>query len=553
MSPELYQRVRKLLEEALDRPEAERLSFLEAACGRDENALREVRQLLKAHGDLDGFLEEETGRPQRIGRYLITGELGRGAMGIVYEATDPLIGRQIAIKIIHLQSFAEAKDAMFLRERLFREARSAGVLSHPGIVVVFDVGEERDMAFIAMERLDGPSLFQMLESGRKIEWTEALDILRQTAVALDYAHQSGIVHRDIKPANIMLHKGAIVKVTDFGIAKITAARGYTQTGLLMGTPSYMSPEQIQVRPLDGRSDQFSLAVVAYELLTGTLPFEADSVAPLAHMIAYADRPSAHAANPALPEAVDEVLYRGLAKLPNGRYASCAEFVAALEKAITEVPPAAPPPTFAAKCRKRTLLGYLASAASVALTLALAVLGYKLVSPSPKPVVSPDQISFAPILPPPDPNRPPPVPQPLFSDAHRLESLLRAANRGDTRAMVVVGEIYMEDSPVVSKDYPQALLWFRKAADAGNPSGMLFLGAMCYLGNGIPEDWGLAASWYRKAADLGNPDAMYDLGRMYENGRGVGKDLKQATALYRRAAQLGNTEAEAGLARLAAYP
>src|SRR5580692_7060998 len=248
MSPELHGRVRSLFDQALDRPEAERLSFVQSACTGDPEVLQAVVRLLEAHGSADSFLEDDTRPARHIGRYLVTGELGRGAMGIVYEAIDPLIGRKVAVKVIHLQAFADAGEARFLRDRLFREARSAGALSHPGIVVVFDVGQEGDLAFIAMERVEGVSLYQVLASGRKIPRAEAFDILRQAASALDYAHRNGVVHRDIKPANIMLDKGVTVKIADFGIAKITSTEHHTVTGMVMGTPSYMSPEQIEALP-----------------------------------------------------------------------------------------------------------------------------------------------------------------------------------------------------------------------------------------------------------------------------------------------------------------
>jgi serine/threonine-protein kinase len=187
-----------------------------------------------------------------------------------------------------------------------------------------------------MERVEGVSLYQALASGRGIARAEALEILRQAAAALDYAHRNGVVHRDIKPANIILDRGVTVKVADFGIAKITSTEHHTVTSMVMGTPSYMSPEQIEALPLDGRSDQFSLAVVAYELLTGRRPFQADSLATLAHMIVYADRPSARGVNPGLPPPVDVVLRRSLARFPNDRYPSCTEFVVALEAASNDI-------------------------------------------------------------------------------------------------------------------------------------------------------------------------------------------------------------------------
>ncbi|HLY18551.1 MAG TPA: serine/threonine-protein kinase [Bryobacteraceae bacterium] len=339
MSTYPHQLVRRVFEEALDRPEAERMAFVEAACANNPEVLRQVKELLAARAEAGDFLQQEPERPRRIGRYVITGELGRGAMGIVYEAVDPLIGRGVAIKVIHLQPLAGSADTAFLRDRLFREARSAGMLFHPGIAVILDVGQEGDLSFIAMERVDGPSLFQVLEKERRIDRARALSIVRQTAAALDFAHDKGVVHRDIKPANIMLEKGVTVKVADFGIAKITNAQQQTQTGFPMGTPSYMSPEQVDGRTLDGRSDQFSLAVVGYELLTGSKPFQAETVTSLLHLIACGPRPSAHAANPELPAAADGIFQRVFARLPEERYASCAEFVAALEAALAGAPAA----------------------------------------------------------------------------------------------------------------------------------------------------------------------------------------------------------------------
>jgi len=287
----------------------------------------------------------------RIGRYTVTRELGRGGMGIVYEATDPSIGRTVAIKVINLQFLTGDGEAQLLRERLFREARSAGALSHPGIVVVYDVGEDREMAFIAMEFVDGPSLQQVLQSGGKLPPAEVVEILRQVAAALDYAHRSGVVHRDIKPPNIMLHQGIQVKIADFGIAKITTAPKFTVTGLVMGTPAYMSPEQIEGRDVDGRSDQFSLAVVAYEMLTGTVPFQGKTYVSVVHSIVYGERPSARAANPLLPPAFDAVLGRGMAASPEDRFATCAEFVSALNTALhAAAPPATAGPSPASPAR-----------------------------------------------------------------------------------------------------------------------------------------------------------------------------------------------------------
>jgi len=400
MSPELHQRVRKLFDEALERPEAERVSFLEEACSGNRQVFEEVSRLLGAHVESQSFLEDRpTHRSERIDRYVIKGELGKGAMGVVYEAVDPWIGRTVAVKVISMES-ADPKQVEFMRESLFREARSAGVLSHPGIVTIFDVGQENDAAFIAMERVEGPTLEYLLRSGRIANSTVALDILRQAAAALDYAHQNGVVHRDVKPANIMIHKGTTVKIADFGIAKVATAQFHTRTGTVLGTPSYMSPDQIEMRPVDGRSDQFSLAVVAYEMLTGVRPFQEESLPPLLHAILYGKRPSACAANPALPAGVDAVLERALRRFPDERYPTCSEFVAALDACCVPIPakvplrsaetellggtahPTPPPPLPAPPARKRSVNppAYLLAVGG-ALVLLCGFLLYKVLAPS----------------------------------------------------------------------------------------------------------------------------------------------------------------------------
>src|ERR1051325_3079950 len=184
----------------------------------------------------------------RIGRYKIVRELGRGAMGVVYHAIDPNIGRPVAIKTIQLGGTRTPEEQERLRERLFREARSAGILSHPGIVTIYDVEQQGDLAYIAMEYVDGPTLDQMLSTGKQHPAEQLFSILNQTAAALDYAHGKGIVHRDIKPANIMIAAEGVAKITDFGIAKVTASEQFTMTGSIVGTPHYMSPEQGQGQP-----------------------------------------------------------------------------------------------------------------------------------------------------------------------------------------------------------------------------------------------------------------------------------------------------------------
>jgi serine/threonine protein kinase len=268
----------------------------------------------------------------RIGRYKIVRELGRGAMGVVYHAIDPNIGRPVAIKTIQLSGIRKPDEQERLRERLFREARSAGILSHPGIVTIYDVEQQGELAYIAMEYVDGPTLDQLLSEPQPLAPNRIFSILAQTAAALDYAHGKGIVHRDIKPANIMIAGDGTAKITDFGIAKITASDHFTMTGSIVGTPHYMSPEQVQGQTVDGRSDQFSLAVIAYEMLTGEKPYTGEHLTTVVYKIVAEEPMAPHRINSTLGGAIDGALRKGLAKKPDARYRTCSEFIEALEKA-----------------------------------------------------------------------------------------------------------------------------------------------------------------------------------------------------------------------------
>jgi serine/threonine protein kinase len=270
---------------------------------------------------------------QKIGRYEILEEIGRGAMGVVYRARDPNIGRLLAIKTIRMAELSDPVESARLRERLRREAHSAGILSHPGIVVVYDVGQEGELAFIAMELVPGRSLESLLADGPPLSRETILSILRQTAAALDYAHRKGIVHRDIKPANLLISEDGVVKITDFGVAKISSSQQLTIAGTVLGTPNYMSPEQVQGKPVDGRADQFALAVIAYELLTGKKPFTGETLTTVLYKIVAEPPPPPHEINPSLPWPVSLVLNRALAKDPEERYPTCTEFVEALERAL----------------------------------------------------------------------------------------------------------------------------------------------------------------------------------------------------------------------------
>jgi serine/threonine-protein kinase len=252
-------------------------------------------------------------------------------MGVVYLATDPTIGRSVAIKTIRLGEVTNAEERARLRERLFREARSAGVLSHPGIVTIYDMEAQDDVAYIAMEYVNGPTLDQLI-SGQPLPADRMFSILGQAAVALDYAHQKGIVHRDIKPANIMVTEDGLSKITDFGIAKISTNDQFTMTGAIVGTPHYMAPEQVQGLAVDGRADQFSLAVITFEMLTGEKPFTGEQLTTVVYKIVAEEPVLAHRLNSTLNQQITNVLRRALAKKPDARYPNCEKFVDALEAA-----------------------------------------------------------------------------------------------------------------------------------------------------------------------------------------------------------------------------
>lgn len=276
---------------------------------------------------------------EQIGRYRISEELGRGAMGVVYKALDPKIGRTIAIKSICLDDLTDPSERQRVRDRLLREAQSAGLLSHPNIVTIYDILEQQDLAYIFMEYVNGPSLEKMIREGTLPSKDHLLQLLRQTAAALDYAHHKGIVHRDIKPANLLIAdpgSGAdpIAKITDFGVAKFVSQQ-LTHNGNMIGTPNYMSPEQIQGSTVTASSDQFSLAVMVYEILTGAKPFTGENLPALFYRICREPSRPIQELNPSLNETVDKAVQRALLKVPEERFLSCSDFIGALAVALGE--------------------------------------------------------------------------------------------------------------------------------------------------------------------------------------------------------------------------
>ncbi|HEX7422152.1 MAG TPA: serine/threonine-protein kinase [Thermoanaerobaculia bacterium] len=278
----------------------------------------------------------------KLGRYEVVRELGKGAMGIVYLAKDPLIGRLVALKTIRPASHADDDEIKEFQARFIREAQAAGILNHPAIVTVHDIGtDDTGMNFIAMEYVEGQNIKEILAQGRALSFDQIGDIVAQIAEALDFAHAKGIVHRDVKPANIILLEGNRAKITDFGIAKIASGGGanLTSTGQFLGTPNYMAPEQIKGTPVDGRTDIFSLGICLYECLTRRKPFGGDSLTSISYKIVHEPFPPLHEINPQIPEGYQDVVALCLAKEPAKRYQRAKELAAALRAVLRGEKPA----------------------------------------------------------------------------------------------------------------------------------------------------------------------------------------------------------------------
>jgi serine/threonine-protein kinase len=256
---------------------------------------------------------------KHLGRYELIEELGRGSMGIVHKARDPLIDRLVAIKAIDLKVLTEEERARY-EARFYQEAKAAGRLNHPNLVTIHDLGEAGDIAYIAMEFLEGHDL----EHEKRVTIDEALNIAIQAAAGLHFAHEHGVIHRDIKPSNIMLLKNHHVKVCDFGIARMASSLLHTRTGVILGSPLYMSPEQVQSATIDRRSDIFSLGIVLHEMLAGQAPFSGDTATSVMYHIVHDAPPKPSAANPKVPEMLDNIVARCLQKNPADRYQTAAE-------------------------------------------------------------------------------------------------------------------------------------------------------------------------------------------------------------------------------------
>ncbi|MFH2049062.1 MAG: serine/threonine-protein kinase [bacterium] len=278
-----------------------------------------------------------TGAPPNLGRYQVTGTLGKGAMGMVYMGLDPAINRPVALKTIRLDFVNDPSEMEDLKERLFREAQAAGKLSHPNIVTIYDVGSEDQLQYIAMEYLEGETLEDMIKRKTNFNYKIIAQIIIQICSALNYAHEQGIVHRDIKPANIMILKDYRVKVMDYGIARIDSS-SMTKTGIAMGTPNYISPEQLKGQPTDQRADLFSLGVVIYEMLLGKRPFKGENITSLIYSIMHHEPPKPSDLNPQIPLLFDRIIFKALEKNPDARFQKASEIVTILNDFVESFAP-----------------------------------------------------------------------------------------------------------------------------------------------------------------------------------------------------------------------
>jgi serine/threonine protein kinase len=368
MDPHRWRQIEDLYHLALEKPAHERAGFLDRACSADPSLRQELESLLAIAEGADAYVKAAVREasfsardataiaptpphpgsgPQKLGRYELLEQVGKGGMGVVYRAVDPAIGRTVAIKTMGINDGSDA-GASELRTRLLRESQAGGQLSHPNIVAVYDVSEQGNIAYIVMEFIVGRSLDKALApdayDATLRSASRVMRIVQDCASALDYAHNRGVIHRDIKPGNIMLQADGSVKIADFGIAKATQFAALTQTAAVLGSPDYMAPEQWKGEAVTGQADQYALAVVAFALLTGRRPFESATMASTAAKTLYEEPPAATSLNRDLPAEVDVVFRRALSKLPTARYQTCSQFAAALRTALEPTPVASPLPT-----------------------------------------------------------------------------------------------------------------------------------------------------------------------------------------------------------------
>jgi len=273
--------------------------------------------------------------PWLLGRYEIVAELGKGAMGVVYRANDPMLNRMVAIKTINTEEAGHEGMAEY-EARFYTEAKAAGGLNHPNIIIIYDIGKSGHLVYMAMEYIQGKELREMLGDDKPLPVAQAVDVAAQVAEGLAYAHQHQVVHRDIKPANIMITPEGRAKIADFGIARMRSSETRTQTGVILGSPKYISPEQVVGKRADHRSDIFSLGVILYECITGSTPFNGEGLSALMYQITNHDPAPPSASNSQVPVMLDYIIAKVLAKGPEARYQSAADFANDLRECKAQI-------------------------------------------------------------------------------------------------------------------------------------------------------------------------------------------------------------------------
>lgn len=538
-----------------------------------------------------------------LGQYRILEEIGHGGMAIVYKAYQPSLDRIVAIKVLAPQH----AQAPGYRDRFFQEAKAVARLSHPNILEVHDVGMDEDWSYIVMKFVSGPTMRKFI--GEPMPLARASNIIEQIAAGLDHAHSHGVIHRDIKSSNILM-EGDWVFITDFGIAKIMEASiALTGTGELMGTPAYMSPEQGSGKPVDHRTDIYSLGIVLYELITGRVPFTGETPYGVIFKHVNDPLPMPRCYIPDLPENVERVVLKALAKDPDHRYESAGQMAAALREAVAAAsrdaapgrPLAAEPagvvgaqhlqpqreissfqavegfatcPKPAEPQQKKKPLSSFRRVALILACGALLLSGISLAyfsmrggggkertaseqtppaevrtqdgAPSePKPQESPQQTTLQ-----------PGDLQVQYEQATRflqdknyaeaLDRFGRLAAQGHIASQNELGRMHMQGLGV-NKDFHEAAEWFGKAADRGDAGGRVGLGIL-YLrgGPGVQKDEKAALNWFKLAAEQGDPDGEFHFGNMYRYGRAVKQDFRAAAKWLKKAAEQGHAESESEL-------